>query len=108
MKPHTIRDAIRHAIPGATRLAIPGALGDAMAGERLPGEALLRFVGHEHLGGLAQRDGLDEAREGGAGRGQVLQPEVGVARPGHPGGRVRGPLGGHPEAVFAGAHGRAV
>ena len=56
---------------------------------------------------LALRDRTDQAREGVARGREVLLPEVGVARPRHPGRRVAGPLGGHAEAGFARAHGRA-
>ena len=72
--------------------------------ERAPRDALLLFVGDQDFGVLALGDRRDEARERGARGREVLLPEVGVAGPRDPGRLVRGPLGGHSKALFAGTH----
>ncbi len=60
-------------------------------------QAFLLPVGDQDFDPLAGRHEGDQAGEGSAGGGEIVLPEVGVAGPGHPGGLVRCPLGGHAE-----------
>ncbi len=69
--------------------------------QRSPGELLLGVVGDQHFRSLALGDRRYEASEGRARRGQVVLPEIGVARPCNPRGRVARPFGGCVETMVA-------